>query len=154
MHTGGGDCQGFSYTSTLRECGSRQSVHPVHPERQAMEEYIKEALSQQFIRPSTSLAASNFFFVGKKDGGLRPCIDYRVLNSQTVKYPYPLVPAALEELSGARIFTKLDLQSAYNLIRIREGDEWKMAFITPSGHYEYQVMPYGLANSPQFFKVS
>ncbi len=65
-----------------------------------MEEYIREALQQQFIRSSTSPAASSFFFVGKKDGGLRPCIDYRTLNSQTVKLPYPLplFPAALEEL--------------------------------------------------------
>ncbi len=73
------------------------------PERKAMEEYIKEALNQGYIRPSSSPVASSFFFVGKKDGGLRPCIDYRALNSQTVKLPYPLplVPAALEELRGA-----------------------------------------------------
>ncbi|KAK3540921.1 hypothetical protein QTP86_005818 [Hemibagrus guttatus] len=64
--------------------------------------------------------------------------DYRVLNSQTVKFAYPLslVPAALEELRGAHIFSKLDLLSVYNLIRIRWRDEWKTAFITPSGHYE------------------
>ncbi len=82
-----------------------------------MEDYIQEALRQDFIRPSTSPAASSFFFVSKKDGGLRPCIDYRTLNSQTVKLPYPLplVPTALEELRGARIFSKLDLRSAYNL---------------------------------------
>uniref|UniRef100_A0A673HSG6 DUF4939 domain-containing protein n=1 Tax=Sinocyclocheilus rhinocerous TaxID=307959 RepID=A0A673HSG6_9TELE len=89
-------------------------VYPLSiPERKAMEEYIQEALSQGFIRPSTSPDASSFFFVGKKDRGLRPCIDYRVLNSQTVKHPYPLplVPAALEELRGARIFSKLDLRS-------------------------------------------
>ncbi len=130
-------------------------VYPLSiPERKAMEEYIREALQQQFIRPSTSPAASSFFFVGKKDGGLRPCIDYRTLNSQTVKLPYPLplVPAALEELRGAHIFTKLDLRSAYNLVRIREGDEWKTVFITPSGHYEYRVMPYGLSNSPSVFQ--
>ncbi len=130
-------------------------VYPLSiPERKAMEEYIREALQQQFIRPSTSPAASSFFFVGKKDGGLRPCIDYRTLNSQTVKLPYPLplVPAALEELRGAHIFTKLDLRSAYNLVRIREGDEWKTAFITPSGHYEYRVTPYGLSNPLSVFQ--
>ncbi|KAA0722980.1 Retrovirus-related Pol polyprotein from transposon 297 [Triplophysa tibetana] len=130
-------------------------VYPLSiPERKAMEDYIEETLSQNFIRSSTSPAASSFFFVGKKDGGLRPCIDYRTLNSQTVKLPYPLplVPAALEELRGARIFTKLDLRSAYNLVRIREGDEWKTAFITPSGHYEYLVMPYGLSNAPAVFQ--
>ncbi len=124
------------------------------PERKAMEEYIKEALNQGYIRPSSSPAASSFFFVSKKDGGLRPCIDYRALNSQTIKLPYPipLVPAALEELRGARIFSKLDLRSAYNLVRIREGDEWKTAFITPSDHYEYLVMPYGLSNAPSVFQ--
>ncbi|KAL0199936.1 hypothetical protein M9458_003123, partial [Cirrhinus mrigala] len=116
-------------------------IYPLSiPECQAMEEYIKEALNQGFIQPSTSPATSSFFFVGKKDGGLRPCTDYRQLNSQIVQQPYPLplVPAALEELRGARIFTKLDLQSAYNLVRIRAGDEWKTAFVTPMGHYEYQ----------------
>ncbi|KAL0186690.1 hypothetical protein M9458_018360, partial [Cirrhinus mrigala] len=103
----------------------------------AMEEYIK-ALQQGFIQP--------FFFLAKKDGGLRPCIDYRSLNSQTIKftYPLPLVPATLEELRGAKVFTKLNLRSAYNLFHIRKGDEWKTAFVTPSGHYKYRVMPYGL----------
>ncbi|KAK3573744.1 hypothetical protein QTP86_032542, partial [Hemibagrus guttatus] len=104
--------------------------------------------------PSTSPAASSFFFVAKKDGGLRPCIDYRALNRITVKfrYPLPLVPVALEHLRGATIFTKLDLRSVYNLIRICEGDEGKTAFITPTGHYEYLVMPYGLANAPSVFQ--
>ncbi|KAK3505691.1 hypothetical protein QTP70_004435, partial [Hemibagrus guttatus] len=124
------------------------------PEEKAMEEYIKEALAQGYICPSTSPAASSFFFVAKKDGGLRPCIDYRALNKIMVKfrYPLPLVPAALERLRGATVFTKLDLRSAYNLIRIRKGDEWKTAFVTPTGHYEYRVMPYGLANAPSVFQ--
>ncbi|KAI2644120.1 Transposon Tf2-8 polyprotein [Labeo rohita] len=131
-------------------------VYPLsNPERQAMEEYVKEALAQGFIQPSTSPATSSFFFVGKKDGGLRPCIDYRQLNSQIIQQPYPLplVPATLEELRGARIFTKLDLRSAYNLVCIRAGDEWKTAFITPTGHYEYLVMPYGLSISPSVFQT-
>ncbi|KAL0151373.1 hypothetical protein M9458_053367 [Cirrhinus mrigala] len=131
-------------------------VYPLSiPERQAMEEFITEALSQGFIQPSTSPAASSFFFVGKKDGGLRPCIDYRQLNSQIKQQPYPLplVPAALEELRGAQVFTKLDLRSAYNLVRICAGDEWKTAFVTPTGHYEYRVMPYGLSISPSVFQT-
>ncbi|KAI2647134.1 Transposon Tf2-6 polyprotein [Labeo rohita] len=98
---------------------------------------------------------AGFFFVKKKDGGLRPCIDYRALNEVTVKYryPLPLVPPALEQLRSARFYTKLDLRSAYNLIRIRKGDEWKTAFSTTSGHYEYRVMPFGLANSPSYFQA-
>ncbi|KAK3549364.1 hypothetical protein QTP70_035069 [Hemibagrus guttatus] len=97
---------------------------------------------------------AGFFFVGKKDGGLRPCIDYRGLNTITVRYPYPLplVPAALEQLRGARFFTKLDLRSTYNLVRIHEGDEWKTAFHTTHGHYEYLVMPFGLTNAPAVFQ--
>ncbi len=79
---------------------------------------------------------------------------YRRLNNITIKfrYPLPLVPAALEQLRQAKYYTKLDLRNAYNLIRIREGDEWKMAFSTTSGHYEYLVMPFGLANSPSVFQ--
>lgn len=89
------------------------------------------------------------------DGGLRPCIDYRGLNDITVKFCYPLllVPEALEQFRKARFFTKLDLCSAYNLIRIQEGDEWKTAFSTTTGHYEYLVMPFGLANSPSVFQA-
>ncbi|KAL0198905.1 hypothetical protein M9458_007445, partial [Cirrhinus mrigala] len=115
-------------------------VYPLsNPEHQTMKEYIAEALSQEFIQPSTSPAASN----------------YRQLNSQILQQPYPLplVPATLEELCGARVFTKLDLWSAYNLVRIRAGDEWKTAFVTPTGHYEYWVMPYGLSISPSVFQT-
>ncbi|KAL0176595.1 hypothetical protein M9458_028925, partial [Cirrhinus mrigala] len=135
---------------------TKGKVYPLSiPERQSMEEYIVEALEQGFIQPSTSPAASSFFFVGKKDGGLRPCIDYRQLNSQIVQQPYPLplVPAALEELRGAQVFTKLDLRSAYNLVRLHAGDEWKTAFITPTGHYKYWVMLYGLSISPSVFQT-
>ncbi|KAK3510668.1 hypothetical protein QTP70_012816 [Hemibagrus guttatus] len=98
----------------------KSKVYPLsRPEIQAMEDYIEEALSSGFIRPSTSPAAAGFFFVEKKDGGLRPCIDYRGLNNVTVKfrYPLPLVPAALEQLRETKFYTKLDLRSAYNLIR-------------------------------------
>ncbi|KAK3564775.1 hypothetical protein QTP86_026410 [Hemibagrus guttatus] len=125
------------------------------PESKAMEDYIEGALAAGHIRLSTSPAAVGFFFVGKKDGGLRPCIDYRGLNTITVWYPYPLplVPAALEQLRGARVFTNLDLQSAYNLIRIPEGDEWKTAFHMMHGHYEYCVMPFGLTNAPTVFQA-
>ncbi|KAK3561075.1 hypothetical protein QTP86_026365 [Hemibagrus guttatus] len=90
-----------------------------------MEKYIEEALAVSHIRSSTSPAAAGFFFVGKKDGSLRLCIDYRGLNAITVRYPYPLP---------------------------LEGDEWKTAFQTTHGHYEYLVMPFGLTNAPVVFQ--
>ncbi|XP_016359708.1 RNA-directed DNA polymerase homolog [Sinocyclocheilus anshuiensis] len=91
----------------------------------------------------------------KKDGSLRPCIDYRGWNDITVKncYPLPLMSSAFELLQGATIFTKLDLRNAYHLVRIREGDEWKTTFNTPTGHFEYLVMPFGLSISPAVFQA-
>ena len=92
-------------------------------ETQAMEDNIQGVLQQWFICTSTSPVSAGFFFVAKKDGGLHPCIDYRGLNEVTLKYryPLPLVSSAIEPLRIARFFTKLDLRSAYNLIRIWEG---------------------------------
>ena len=118
----------------------------------AMETYVSESLRQVYIRPSTSPASSSFFSV--KEGGLRPCIDYRGLNSITVgySYPRPLIATAIESFHGTCFFTKLDLRSAYNVVRIWEGDEWKTAFSATSGHYEYLVMPYGLKNAPAVFR--
>jgi len=89
-----------------------------------MEKYISESLAAGIIRPSSSPVGAGFFFVGKKDGSLRPCIDYRGLNNITVKnkYPLPLISSAFAPLHGAQVFSKLDLRNAYHLVRIREGD--------------------------------
>uniref|UniRef100_A0A673AT68 Gypsy retrotransposon integrase-like protein 1 n=1 Tax=Sphaeramia orbicularis TaxID=375764 RepID=A0A673AT68_9TELE len=125
------------------------------PETAAMKKYIDESLVAGLIRPSSSPAGAGFFFVDKKDKTLRPCIDYRGLNDITIRnrYPLPLMSSAFELLHGAKVFTKLDLRNAYHLVRIREGDEWKTAFNTPSGHYEYLVMPFGLTNAPAVFQA-
>uniref|UniRef100_A0A8K9UBG3 ribonuclease H n=1 Tax=Oncorhynchus mykiss TaxID=8022 RepID=A0A8K9UBG3_ONCMY len=112
----------------------RSHVYPLSQEETvAMETYVAESLRQVYIRPSASPVSSSFFFVKKKEGGLRPCIDYRGLNSITVgfSYPLPLIATAVESFHGARFFTKLDLRSAYNLVRIWGGDEWKTAFTVP-----------------------
>ena len=124
------------------------------PETKAMEKYINDSLAAGIIRPSSSPAGAGFFFVETKDKTLRPCIDFRGLNDITIKnrYPFPLISSAFELLQGATIFSKLDLRNAYHLVRIREGDEWKTAFNTPSGHYEYLVMPFGLTNTPAVFQ--
>ncbi len=119
-----------------------------------MDWYIRESLQTGLIRHSSSPAGAGFFLVQKKDGSLRPCIDYRGLNDITVKnrYPLPLMSSAFELLQGAQVFTKLDLRNAYHLVRIQEGDEWKTAFNTPSGHYEYLVLLFGLSNAPAVFQ--
>lgn len=120
-------------------------------------EYIQSSLEAGIIRSSSSTTGVEFFFVSKKDKSLRPCIDYQGLNDVTIKtktrYPLPLMSLAFELLQNTRIFTKVDLRNAYHLVRIREGDEWKIAFKTPNGHYEYLVMPFGLTNSPAVFQV-
>ena len=123
-------------------------------ELENLKTYVDDNLKKGFIRPSTSPAGAGIFFVEKKDHTLRPCVDYRALNKVTIKnrYPLPLVPELFQRLGAAVIFTKLDLRGAYNLVRIRDGDEWKTAFRTRFGHFEYLVMPFGLCNAPATFQ--
>jgi hypothetical protein len=86
--------------------------------------------------------------VKKKDGSLRLCVDNRGLNKITVKnrHPLPLISESLERLVQAKFYTKLDVREAYHRVRIRKGDEWKTAFRTRYGHFEYTVMLFGLTN--------
>ena len=85
--------------------------------------------------------------------GLKLCVDYRGLNKVTIlnRYPLPLMNELRDRVHEAKIFTKLDLKSVYNLIRNKECNEWKTAFRTPYGLFEYRVMPFGLANTPATF---
>ena len=123
-------------------------------ETTALKEYIDDMLSKGYIVPSQSPAASPIMFVQKGDGGLRPCVDYRALNRITIKntYPLPLISDILEQASSAKIFTRLDLRGAYNLLRVKEEDEWKTAFRCKFGLFQYRVMPFGLANGPSVFQ--
>src|SRR3984885_3118416 len=119
-------------------------------ERETLRNYIDDMLRRGFIQPSTSPAASPVLFVKKVNGSLRLCVDYRGLNAITTpnRYPLPLVSDLLDTIRGSRIFSKLNLKSAFNLLRVAKGDEWKTAFRTNEGLYEYLVMPFGLKNAP------
>lgn len=125
------------------------------PEQAELQTYIDEHLAKGFIRPSRSPASSPVLFVKKKGGKLRLCVDYRSLNAITIKnrYPIPRIADLLDRVEGCTVFTKIDLQHAFNLVRIREGDEWKTAFRTRYGLFEYLVMPFGLSNAPSAFQA-
>ena len=131
-------------------------IYPLSPkERNSLDEWIDEELRKGYIRPSKSPIAAPFFFVKKHDGSLRPVMDYRALNEITVKnrYPIPQISDLIDNLSKASIFTKIDLRWGYNNVRIREGDEWKTAFVTQRGLFEATVMYFGFSNAPATFQA-
>jgi transposase InsO family protein len=121
-------------------------------ELKLLKEYIDDMLAKGYLRPSKSPTSSPVIFVPKADPSDpdRPCGDYRALNEASVKdcYSLPLINEMHDRIQGAKIFTKLDLRSAFYLIRIKEGEEWKTAIRTRYGLYEYLVMPFGLTNAP------
>ena len=120
----------------------------------ALYAYIDENLAKGFIHHSKSLVWAPILFVKKKDGSLHLCVDYRGLNKVTIRncYPLPLILELLDRLRLRRVFSKIDLQGAYNLVRIRPRDEWKTMFQARYGLFEYRVMPFGLTNAPTVFQ--
>lgn len=120
----------------------------------ATKKYLDEHLDKGFIRSSASPAAAPVLLVRKPGGGMRFCVDYRGLNDITIKnrYPIPLIRETLDRLAKAKFFSKFDIIAAFNNIRVKQGDEWKTAFNTRYGQYEYLVMPFGLCNAPGTFQ--
>ena len=123
-------------------------------ELQLLREFIEEMVATGKIRPGKGHAGSPVFFVKEKTGKMRLVVDYRGLNAITIKdkYPIPLMTTLMEQVQESTWFTKLDLKNGFNLIRVKAGDEWKTAFKTRYGLYEYTVMPFGLTNAPSVFQ--
>ena len=131
-------------------------IYPMTREEDAaLKEFLDEQLKKGYIRPSMSLYASPFFFIHKKNSKLRPVQDYRKINAMTVRNMAPVLRAAdhIHDLGGALYYTKMDVRSGYNNIRIKDGDQAKGAFKTRYGLFELTVMFFGLTNSPATFQT-
>ncbi|GJX74454.1 putative reverse transcriptase domain-containing protein [Tanacetum coccineum] len=122
-------------------------------EMQELSTQLQELSYRGFIRPSSSPWGAPIFFVKKKDGSFWMCIDYHELNKLTVKNRYPLsrIDDLFDQLQESRVYSTIDLRSGYHQLRVHEEDIPKTAFRTRYGHYEFQVMSFGLTNAPAVF---
>ena len=151
------ECSELNEHAINLEDGKQPPYRPIYSlspvELETLKTYIEIYLKTGFIWPSKSLANASILFDKKPDDSLPLCMDYRGLNNLTIKnrYPLPFIGESLDRLGWATRFTQLDLTNAYYQMKINEGDKWKMAFQTRYGHFEYQVMPFGLSNAPASF---
>ena len=151
-------CQSFNHIIDLKDLFVPKvaKLYPLNPQEvDACKAFVEENLQTGQIWPSKSPQASPFFFIKKKDGKLWPVQDYQYLNEHMVKnaYPLPLISDLVDNLWQFSHFTKFDVCWGYNNVRIKEGDEWKAAFITPLGLFEPTMMFFGLCGSPLTFQA-
>ncbi|PNY00055.1 Ty3/gypsy retrotransposon protein [Trifolium pratense] len=148
---------GFDHKIPLKEGVQPFNLRPYRfslVQKDVIDKLVQDMLDQGIVQHSTSPFASPTILVRKKDGSWRLCVDFRRLNDLTIKnrFPIPLIEDLMDELHGSVIFSKLDMRSGYHQLRMAHGEEYKTAFKTHSGHFEYLVMPFGLTNAPASFQ--
>ena len=123
-------------------------------ELKVLKKYLEENLNKGFIRASSSSAMFPLLFACKPKGGLWFCVYYRQLNGMIIKNQYllPLIKKTLEHICKAKVHSKIDNIAEFNCLRIQQGEEWKTAFRTCYGHYEYLMLPFRLVNVPSLFQ--
>ena len=140
------------------EEGAQPLVGPIYSllasEQEALKGFIKENLNTGFIQPTSSLHSAPVLFIKKKDGSLCLCVDFHSLNHISKKdcYPLPLISDLLDSPCKAQVYSKIDLHHAYHLVCITNSDEWKTAFRTHYGSFEWSIMPFSLTNAPMAFQ--
>lgn len=143
---------------TLKDGAQPIKIQPYrypYLQRKEIERMTTEMMKAGVIQTSISPFASPVLLVTKEDGTWRFCVDFRKLNDMTVKdgYPIPMIDELLDELEGAKVFTKMDLRAGYHQVRMKAEDVPKTVFVTSAGHYEFKVMPFGLTNAPATFQA-